>query len=667
MKIDLTELTQLEKQKYDNVHWKGSFEQYLEICKSNSNVYGSAFQRLHNMILSHGVEEREEFKEKIKRYKFFDDPFENGRDAVFGIDKNLMEFIDLVEAGANRYGVENRILLLHGPVGTAKSTIARLLKKGLEAYSRTEEGQLYTFRWKNLGEIDEVVGDSDVDCPLHEEPLHLIPKSYREKHGFGDVEGGLCPLCNYYYEELMNKYDGDFQKVLSHIEVFRYTLSEDKRLGIATFQPKDEKNQDSTELTGDIDYRKIAEYGRDSDPRAFNFDGEFNVANRGMIEMIEALKLDVAFLYDLLTASQEHKIKPKKFAHVDIDEVILSHTNEPEFLKLQKDERMEALRDRIVRINIPYILNLDEEVKIYEKQFAKVKKHVAPHTFEVASIWAILTRLDPPEGDLTLIQKMKLYNGKSLPGFTIDGVKELKEKAEKEGMSGIGPRYIIDKISNAIVKHPDRDFVSPFIVLNELENGLDNYSLINDKSKAEEYKKLLRVVGEEYKDIIKSEVQKAIAGDKEGLKRLCANYVDNLRAYVSNEKVKDKITGKDQEPNEKLMREIESKIGIPEDRKDDFRSEIMKYIGNLALDNKKFEYDSNERLLKAFELKLFEDQKDTIKLQSLVSGSVVPSDTQEKIDIVKKRLVDEFGYNDSSAQEVLQYVASVFARSDSKE
>ena len=103
-------------------------------------------------------------------------------------------------------------------------------------------------------------------------------------------------------------------------------LSEKDRIGIGTFQPKDEKNQDSTELTGDINYRKIAEYGSDSDPRAFNFDGEFNIANRGIIEFIEILKLDVAFLYDLLGASQEHKIKPKKFAQTDIDEVIAGHS-----------------------------------------------------------------------------------------------------------------------------------------------------------------------------------------------------------------------------------------------------------------------------------------------------------------------------------------------------
>ena len=177
-------------------------------------------------------------------------------------------------------------------------------------------------------------------------------------------------------------------------------MSEKDRIGIGTFQPKDEKNQDSTELTGDINYRKIAIYGSDSDARAFNFDGEFNVANRGIIEFIEVLKLEVAFLYDLLGASQEHKIKPKKFPQTDIDEVIIGHTNEPEYRKLQNNEFMEALRDRTVKIDIPYITKLGDEIKIYEKDYNAEKirgKHIAPHTIEMAAMWAVLTRLEPPK------------------------------------------------------------------------------------------------------------------------------------------------------------------------------------------------------------------------------------------------------------------------------
>ena len=273
------------------------------------------------------------------------------------------------------------------------------------------------------------------------------------------IEGELDPFCRFMYYQRLKKYDGDWSRVAEDVRVKRVILSEKDRIGIGTFQPKDEKNQDATELTGDINYRKIAEYGSDSDPRAFNFDGEFNIANRGIIEFVEVLKLDVAFLYDLLGASQEHRIKPKKFAQTDIDEVIIGHTNEPEYRRLQNNEFMEALRDRTVKIDVPYVTTLANEVKIYEKDYNKQTvrgKHIAPHTIEMAAMWAVLTRLEEPKhAGLTRLQKLKLYNGKSLPGFTEENIKELREHAAQEGMIGISPRYVQDKISNALVAHPE--------------------------------------------------------------------------------------------------------------------------------------------------------------------------------------------------------------------
>jgi len=454
--------------------------------------------------------------------------------------------------------------------------------------------------------------------------------------------------------------------VIDHVRVRRLILSEKDRLGIGTFQPKDEKNQDSTELTGDINYRKIAEYGSDSDPRAFNFDGEFNIANRGLVEFIEVLKLDVAFLYDLLGASQEHKIKPKKFAQTDIDEVIIGHTNAPEYRKLQNNEYMEALRDRTVKVDIPYVIKLDDEIKIYQRDYnpERVKGcHIAPHVIDVAAMWAVLTRLEEPkQARLTLMQKLKLYNGQVVEGFTEDSIRELREEAPNEGMEGISPRYIQDKISNALVQQKE-GCVNPFMVMNELEAGLAHHSLITSEDQRKRYRDLLAVVREEYTDIVKSEVQRAISADEEGIKALFANYIDNVKAYIQKEKVKNPYTGQDEPPNEQLMRSIEEKIDIPESRKDDFRREIMNYIGALALEGKQFTYRSNARLQKALELKLFEDKKDSIKLTSLVT-SVVDKETQEKIDAVKTRLIRDFGYCEICATDVLNYVASIFARGD---
>jgi serine protein kinase len=265
------------------------------------------------------------------------------------------------------------------------------------------------------------------------------------------------------------------------------------------------------------------------------------------------------------------------------------------------------------------------------------------------------------------LQKLKLYNGKTLPNYTEDNVRELRKETQREGLEGISARYIQDKLSNALVsaQQSNKGSVNPFMVLKELESGLKNHSLISNEELKAEYKELLGVVMQEYEEIIKGEVQRAISADESAMQRLTGNYIDNVKAYTQRERVRNQFTGNDEEPDERLMRSIEEKIEIPESRKDDFRREIMNYIGALALENRKFNYKMNERLHKAIELKLFEDQKDSIKLTTLVSN-VADKDTQEKIDIVKTRLIKDFGYDEISATDVLHYVASIFARGDVK-
>ena len=673
--------THQDRRAFSEQHWEGSFEDYLAIVRQTPRVTRTAYQRVYDMILSHGTTDYLDNKKRLVRYDFFGDPQFGGKDAVFGLDIPLMKLVNVFKSAAQGYGTEKRVILLHGPVGSSKSTIARLLKKGLEAYSRTPDGALYTFEWDlERPDADGTLRRRRIPCPMHEEPLHLVPPEWREQvfselcppeGGYTIPAGGeLCPACRFAYQELLEEHRGDWERVVEHVRVRRLTLSEKDRIGIGTFQPKDEKNQDSTELTGDINYRKIAEYGSDSDPRAFNLDGEFNIANRGIIEFVEILKLDVAFLYDLLGATQEHKIKPKKFPQTDIDEVIVGHTNEPEYRKLQNNEFMEALRDRTVKLDVPYITRLSEEVRIYERDYngRRIRgKHIAPHTLEMAAMWAVLTRLEPPKKhNLSLVQKLKLYNGKSLPGFTEDNVKELRKEAEREGMEGISPRYVQDKISNALVSDKGEGCVNPFMVLNELEAGLRQHSLISSEDQRKRFRDLIADVTREYEDQVKNEVQRAISADEGAVAKLCANYVDNIKAFTQREKVRNKYTGQYEEPDERLMRSIEEKIDVPESRKDVFRGEIMNYIGALAIEGKTFDYRTNERLQKALELKLFEDQKDFINLKNLVS-SVVDRETQEKIDVVKQRLMKGAGYCEICSTDVLNFVASIFARGDAKE
>ncbi|HIG88285.1 MAG TPA: serine protein kinase [Planctomycetes bacterium] len=642
--------------------WTGSFEEYFRLLERNPRPARNAWQRLLDMIESHGSETPT--GKSYVTWNLFKDPLGCGRDAVEGLEKPLAELVNMIRAGARHLGPERRIMLLHGPVGSAKSTIARLLKRGLEVYTQTDEGALYTFSWNVDGEV--------IPSATHQDPLLLIPGAQRAEVAqrlslsLGAeyelrIEGELDPVSRFWLKKLMDRYEGDWVKVMGHIQVQRLVFSEADRIGIGTFQPKDEKNQDSTELTGDLNYRKIAEYGSDSDPRAFNFDGEFCVANRGLLEFVEVLKLDVAFLYDLLGATQEHLIKPKKFAQTSIDEVILGHTNEPEYLRLLSNELMEAFRDRTIKIDIPYNLEVSAELAIHRSRYGQPGapgRRLAPHTLEMASLWAVLTRLEEPAlPNLTLLQKAHLYDGQEIQGFTREQVGELRAACEREGMEGISPRFVQDRIAACLVS--EKPVVGPREILAAIEDGLQHNSMVANQELRRKYLERVAQVREEYQETIKHEVQVAIAADQEALDRLCSKYLDNVRAHTTREKVISG-DGTSHAPDERLMRSIEDMIDVPEVRKDDFRHELMNYIAVVHLEGRTFDYRENRRLTRALELKLFEDHKDSIQLTSLVSNVVDP-DTQQKIGLIRERLMRRFGYDEYSAEAVLHEVANLFA------
>lgn len=668
------------------IHEEMSFADYLEIVRKNPKRARNAFQYIHDMITSKGTSTFERYRRTYTKYHFFSE----SETPIFGLEETLENLANFIHGAAYGYGTERRILMLHGPVGSSKSTICRVLKKGLEEYSRTEEGAWYTYKWVNLPfEGPDAIFTTDTDVsPMNEDPLKLLPIPMRqafykelnailaeqtpedqrtEIYELGN-DGELNPRCKNFLNLLLDKYNGDILRVLNnHIRVIRRVHSEIDRVGIGTFQPKDEKNQDSTELNGDMNFHRIGHFGSDSDPRAFNFDGEFCVANRGMCEFIEMLKLAKEFLYDLLGASQEHQIKPKKFSQIRVDELIVAHTNNPEFEKFKADQFMEALRDRTVRIDVPYLLRWSDELKVYEQDYGpgRVKQHIMPHTLEIASFFAILTRVeDDPEGKLDLRDKVKLYDGRNLPNWTEDTVKELRDKYPSEGMGfGVSARYCQEKISNVLAKYSK--YVNVFHVLSELKQGLGYSSLISKIEDVKRYEFCIELAIKELDEILKTEVQKALVADENAVIRLCAKYIDNVAAYVNKEKIIDPITKARRAPDERLMRSIEEKAGIREQGSDDFRLHITQFMGTLLARKLEFRWDSNEELRRALEAKIFEDVKDTIKLSSLSSeAAAVDPELQEKIDAIKTRLVNQYGYNWQSATDVLDYVSGIFARGD---
>ena len=686
----LTKFAQLyDRKEFLALNEEMNFSAYLEKVRANPKLARNAFQYVYDMIMEKGTSTFERYRKTYTRYHFFSD----SEIPIFGLEETLEDLVDFIHGAAGNYGTERRVLLLHGPVGSSKSTICRRLKRGLEQYSRSDAGAWYTYKWINLPtEADEhgpaIFTDTTDVSPMNENPLKLMPKNMREEflnelnEIYQDVvpdsqksdiyelkcEGELNPRCKLFMKMLLDRYKGDWLKVVTnHIVVIRRTHSEIDRCGIGTFQPKDEKNQDSTELTGDMNFSKIGHFGSDSDPRAFNFDGEFEVANRGVCEFIEMLKLANEFLYDLLGVSQEHQIKPKKFSQIVVDEFIIAHTNNPEYEKLKNNQFMEALRDRTVKVDVPYLTRWSDEIKVLEQDYGpgKVKQHIMPHTLETAALFSILTRLqDDPDQKLDLRDKAKLYDGRSLPGWTEDSVKEHRDRYVDEGMtSGVSARYVQCGISNCLARN--RDYVNVFHVMSELKAGLGASSLITKVEDRKRYEYCAELAIKELDEILKAEVQRALVADEKAMERLCNKYIDNVIAYVNNEKMIHPITNQPMEPDERLMRSIEEKADIPEQGCDDFRRSLAAFIGTQSRRGKDFKWDSNEELRRAIEAKVFEDIKDTIKLSSLTKEAAeLDPDLQEKIDAIKTRLIKQYGYNQQSATDVLDYVSSIFARGD---
>ena len=276
---------------------------------------------------------------------------------------------------------------------------------------------------------------------------------------------------------------------------------------------------------------------------------------------------------------------------------------------------------------------------------------------------SVLTRIeDPTHPSLTLLQKARLYNGEDVQGFSREQVREIKEQHPREGMTGISPRYVQDRIATCIAS--DGVSVGARQVLDALEHGLRHHSLVSNEETRKRYVQLIATAREEYEETVKREVQMAIVADKEAIDRLCSKYIDNVKAFITREKVLDDH-GRLSDPDERLMRSIEEKVEIPESRKSDFRHELMNYIAAVHLEGGTFHFRENARLSRALELKTFEDRRDSIQLTSLVS-TVIDPDTQEKIGVIRDRLIRDFGYDEVSAEEVLHYVAGLFARGETK-
>src|ERR671932_2235663 len=619
-KFDISARLEALRQEHAALAWEGSFRDYFELVTQNPRRAQLSHARVNDMILSAGVEKLNEgTRDEVSRYNFF-------ASELFGIEEPLARIVEYFKSAAQRLEVRKRILLLMGPVGGGKSTIVTMLKRGLEEWTRTERGAVFAIK----------------DCPMHEEPLHLIPQELRpeiEKHYGIYIEGDLCPQCRY---SLEHTYQGRHEDVKVHRVVF----SEKERIGIGTFSPSDPKSQDITELTGSIDLSTIGEVGVESDPRAYRFDGELNIANRGIMEFVEMLKVDEKFLYSLLTLSQEQNIKTGRFAMIYADEAILSHTNENEYSSFVANRKSEALQDRIIMIRVPYNLKVTQEERIYDKLLKQSEAlrsiHIAPNTLKVAAMFAVMTRLEEPKrANVDIVKKMKLYDGEDVEGFKSKDVRELQEETVREGMDGISPRYIINRLSGALVRD-NITCINPIDALRAIKDGFEQHTGISADQR-ERYLNLISLARKEFDEIAKVEVQRAFVYSFEEMARtMCNNYLDNVEAFCNKERIKDPITEEEMEPDEQLMRSIEEQIGVSENAKNTFRQEILIRISSYARKGRPFEYNSHERLKEAIEKKIFAALQDVVKITT--SAKTPDADQLRRINEVIDRLVKDHGY-----------------------
>ena len=637
-KFNITERLEDLRREHEALRWEGSFRDYFELVAQNPRIAQLSHARINDMVHAAGIERLNEgTQHEVLAYNFFSKE-------LFGIEEPIAKIVEYFKSAAQRLEVRKRILLLMGPVGGGKSTIVNMLKRGLEDWSKIEAGAVYAIK----------------DCPMHEEPLHLIPHQLRaevEKHYGIYIEGDLCPQCRYSLEKT---YGGRHEEVKVHRVIF----SEKERVGIGTFSPSDPKSQDITELTGSIDLSTIGEVGVESDPRAYRFDGELNIANRGLMEFVEMLKVDEKFLYSLLTLSQEQSIKTGRFAMIYADEVILSHSNENEYIAFAGNRKSEALQDRIILVRVPYNLRVSQEERIYDKLLRQSEAlrnvHLAPNTLRVAAMFAVMTRLEEPKRQsVDIVKKMKLYDGEDVEGYKSKDVRELKEETIREGMDGISPRYIINRLSTALVRD-GVTCINPIDALRAIKDGFEQHTGISSEQR-ERYLNLISLARKEYDELAKIEVQRAFVYSFEEMARtMCNNYLDNVEAFCNKERIKDPITEEEMDPDEQLMRSIEEQIGISENAKNTFRQEILIRISSYARKGKAFEYSSHERLKEAIEKKIFADLKDVVKITT--SAKTPDPDQLRRINEVVDRLVKDHGYCPVCANELLTYVGTLLSR-----
>ena len=617
--------------------WKGNLLGYLDKVKEDPSIPKLSHARIYDVIIGPGVRDIQEtgeprikrlYKdESIKVYNFFADEF-------FGIEKAISQIVRYFHAASLKGEESRQVLYLMGPVGSGKSSLIERLHRGLE-----ENEPFYTIE----------------GCPMFEEPLHLIPRHLRkefEKMLGLHIEGELCPVCRY---RLKEEFSGKYEE----FPVCTMEFSKRARVGIGVVPPVDPNNQDTSVLIGSEDISKLDLYS-EGDPRVLELNGALNIGNRGLVEFIEVFKNEIEYLHCMITATQEKVIPaPGRHGLVYVDTVIVAHSNEAEWQKFKADHTNEAILDRIVVIKVPYNLRLSEEVKIYQKiiRNSDFRAHVAPHTLEITSMFAILSRLEPTN-KCDLMTKLKIYNGEEVveKGRTkkVD-VQELREAAKREGMAGISTRFIMKALDNALSDNTAGNCINPINVREALINMVKEADLSDDTRK--QYLEFLQdTLHKEYLEVLEKEITRAfVYSYQEQAEALFQNYLDHAEAYVNKGRVKDRNTKEELPPDEGFMKSIEEQIAIIGSAADGFRQEVIAYLWAANRRGEKIDYHSYEPLKEAIEKKLMTSVRDLSRI--ITKARTRDEEQGEKYNAMVKNLLDN-GYCASCVDVVLKYAAN---------
>lgn len=634
-KRTFAELIEKDRAQHESNEWRGTFLDYLEKVKADASVAKLAHTRLYEVVMKDGVTDVGEFGEPKLTRLFSDEPvkiYNFFKDEFFGIEHAIAQIARYLHSAA-LHGEESRqVLYLMGPVGAGKSSIMDKLQRGLE---RSEP-------------VYAIEG-----CPMAEEPLHLIPHHLRkefEKMLDVHIEGELCPVCRY---RLKESHKGRYEDV----PVAKVAFSRHERRGIGVVPPVDPNNQDTSVLIGSEDISKLDTYS-EGDPRVLDLNGAFNVGNRGMVEFIEVFKNEAEYLHTMITVTQEKFIPaPGRHGTVYVDTVIVAHSNEAEWKKFRGDHTNEAILDRIVVVKVPYNMRLSEEVKIYQKMLRQsdFRAHIAPHTLEMVSMFAILTRLEPT-AKCDLMTKLRLYDGEEVveKGKTLKiNVAELREEARREGMLGISTRFIMKALDNALVDSPEG--INPINVREALINMVKSADLPDDARK--QYLEFLQdTLHKVYLEILEKEITKAfVYSFEEQADALFQNYLDHAEAYVNKTRVKDRNTGEELQPDEGFLKSVEEQIAIIGSAADGFRQEVMAYLWASSRRGKKVNYHSYEPLKEAIEKKLMSSVRDMSRI--ITKARTRDEEQRKKYDDLIAVLIER-GYNEHSADMILKYAAN---------